>query len=239
MGRLANGATKIGSMTMSETRAVKDLAIGELIQVDGFDGDVTVRSARRITKGLDAGKLQVALVTANGEKEVVAFNPEDLVQVVGTSTEGAAKAKAGGPGAAKGKGKAKGKTKSKAQASTETRATTPASQSQVVETSASAGTAEPQAQRPKKGRAPKKAEGGKKLSALDAAAQVLAEGGTALNCQELIQAMADKGLWVSPGGKTPAATLYSAILRELQTKGDLARFRKTERGKFAAANSKS
>jgi hypothetical protein len=229
-------------MTMSETRAVKDLAIGELIQVDGFDGDVTVRSARRITKGLDAGKLQVALVTANGEKEVMAFNSEDLVQVVGKSAnhaEGAAKAKTGGPGAGKGKGKAKGKTKGKPQAQTATRATTPASQSQAAETPASAATAEPQAQRPKKGRAPKKAEGGaKKLSALDAAAQVLAEAGTALNCQELIQAMADKGLWVSPGGKTPAATLYSAILRELQTKGDQARFRKTERGKFAAANPK-
>ena len=224
---------------MSETRAVKDLAIGELIQVDGFDGDVTVRSAKKITKGLDAGKLQVALVTANGEREVMAFNPEDLVQVVGTSAEGAAKVKAGGPGAAKGKGKAKGKTKGKSQAPTETRATTPASQSQTVETPVSAGIAEPQAQRPKKGRTPKKAEGGaKKRSALDAAAQVLAEVGTALNCQELIQAMADKGLWVSPGGKTPSATLYSAILRELQTKGDQARFRKTERGKFAAASSK-
>jgi hypothetical protein len=225
---------------MSETRAVKDLAIGDLIQVDGFDGDVTVRSARRITKGLEAGKLQVALQTANGEKEVMAFNPEDLVQVVGTSTERAAKAKAGAPGAGKGPGKAKGKTKGKSQAPTETRATTPASQSQAVETPASAGTAEPQAQRPKKGRATKKAEGGaKKLSALEAAARVLAEGGTALNCQELIQVMADKGLWVSPGGKTPSATLYSAILRELQTKGEQARFRKTERGRFAAANSKS
>ena len=77
-----------------------------------------------------------------------------------------------------------------------------------------------------------------KLSALDAAAKVLHEAGQAMNCQELIQAMADKGLWVSPGGKTPSATLYSAILRELQTKGDQARFRKTERGKFAAASSK-
>jgi hypothetical protein len=73
----------------------------------------------------------------------------------------------------------------------------------------------------------------KKRSALDAAAQVLAEAGTALSCQEMIAAMAQKGFWTSPGGKTPAATLYSAILRELQTKGDKARFRKTERGKFA------
>jgi hypothetical protein len=44
--------------------------------------------------------------------------------------------------------------------------------------------------------------------------------------------MAAKGYWTSPGGKTPSATLYSAILRELKTKKGDARFRKTERGKF-------
>jgi hypothetical protein len=73
----------------------------------------------------------------------------------------------------------------------------------------------------------------KKLSALDAAAKVLAEAGTAMTCQEMITAMAAKGYWTSPGGKTPAATLYSAILREVATKGTNARFVKTERGKFA------
>ena len=41
-----------------------------------------------------------------------------------------------------------------------------------------------------------------------------------------------KKLW-STNGKTPAATLYSSILREIQKKGDQARFVKTERGKFA------
>jgi len=46
--------------------------------------------------------------------------------------------------------------------------------------------------------------------------------------------MAEKGYWTSPGGQTPHATLYSAILRELKTKGADARFRKTERGKFAS-----
>jgi hypothetical protein len=40
---------------------------------------------------------------------------------------------------------------------------------------------------------------------------------------------AAKGYWTSPGGKTPAATLYSAILRELAHKGSDARFAKTER----------
>ena len=74
----------------------------------------------------------------------------------------------------------------------------------------------------------------KKLSAIDAAAKVLGEAGEAMNCQEMIKAMADKGYWTSPGGKTPAATLYSSILRELQTKGKDARFKKTERGKFRA-----
>ena len=75
----------------------------------------------------------------------------------------------------------------------------------------------------------------KKLSALDAAARVLGESGQAMNCQEMIEAMAAKGYWTSPGGKTPSATLYSSILRELKTKGGEARFRKTERGKFARA----
>jgi len=58
-----------------------------------------------------------------------------------------------------------------------------------------------------------------KLSALDAAAKVLGEAGQPMNCQEMIQAMAAKGYWTSPGGKTPSATLYSGILRELKTKG--------------------
>src|SRR5439155_23144499 len=72
----------------------------------------------------------------------------------------------------------------------------------------------------------------KKASALDAAAKVLAESGEAMTTQAMIQAMAAKGYWSSPGGQTPAATLYSAILRELSAKGEQARFVKTEPGKF-------
>jgi HB1, ASXL, restriction endonuclease HTH domain len=71
-----------------------------------------------------------------------------------------------------------------------------------------------------------------KLSALDAAAKVLAEAGAAMTCGEMIAAMAAKGYWTSPGGKTPAATLYSAILRETRIGGTQSRFTKTERGKF-------
>ena len=45
--------------------------------------------------------------------------------------------------------------------------------------------------------------------------------------------MAAQGYWKSPKGRTPSGTLYSAVLRELRTRGDQARFCKTERGKFA------
>jgi hypothetical protein len=73
----------------------------------------------------------------------------------------------------------------------------------------------------------------KKLSALDAAVRVLGESGRAMSCPELIVAMAAQGYWSSPKGRTPASTLYSAVLRELQTKGEQARFLKTQRGRFA------
>ena len=67
----------------------------------------------------------------------------------------------------------------------------------------------------------------------DMAAKVLAESKEPMNTKEMIEAMAAKGYWTSPGGKTPAATLYSALLREINTKGKESRFTKTERGKFA------
>jgi hypothetical protein len=71
-----------------------------------------------------------------------------------------------------------------------------------------------------------------KLSALDAAAKVLGETGKPMSCKEMIEAMATKDYWSSPGGKTPEATLYSAILREVTTKRKESRFKKTDRGRF-------
>jgi len=82
----------------------------------------------------------------------------------------------------------------------------------------------------KKVKAPK----AKKLSAIDAAAQVLGSAKVPMNSKDMIEAMAAKNLWTSPGGKTPHATLYSAIIREIALKGKEARFVKKERGKFAA-----
>jgi len=81
-----------------------------------------------------------------------------------------------------------------------------------------------------KANATKKREG--RMSALDAAAQVLAGSKEPLSTKAMIEQMAVKGLWTSPGGKTPHATLYSAILREIGTKGAEARFVKTDRGQF-------
>ena len=72
------------------------------------------------------------------------------------------------------------------------------------------------------------------MSGLDAAARVLVEAGEAMNAKGMIEAMAAKGYWTSPGGKTPASTIYAAILREISKKGKESRFRKAERGKFAA-----
>jgi hypothetical protein len=72
-----------------------------------------------------------------------------------------------------------------------------------------------------------------KTSALSAAAQVLQETGQGLTCPELIAQMAAKGYWTSPQGKTPAATLYAALTREIKLKGAAARFLKTGPGTFA------
>ena len=91
----------------------------------------------------------------------------------------------------------------------------------------------PKAASAKKAKA-KPATNGKKLSALDAAAQVLAASKEPMNAKQMIEAMTTQGLWKSPGGKTPHATLYSAILREIATKAAEARFQKTSKGHFAA-----
>jgi len=74
-----------------------------------------------------------------------------------------------------------------------------------------------------------------KLSALDAAARVLSESKQAMTCPELIAAMAARGYWTSPAGKTPQATLHAALTREIKIKKDQSRFRKTARGKFSLA----
>ena len=85
-------------------------------------------------------------------------------------------------------------------------------------------------------KAKERASAPKRISALDAAAQVLAASTEPMRAKDLIAAMAEQGLWSSPSGKTPEATLYAAMIREIAAKGSEARFRKIERGLFAAGD---
>ena len=76
----------------------------------------------------------------------------------------------------------------------------------------------------------------KRMSALDAAAKVLCEYTEPLSVKQIVESMSQRGYWQSPGGKTPHATLYSAMLREIAGKGTESRFIKIERGKFTAVS---
>lgn len=70
----------------------------------------------------------------------------------------------------------------------------------------------------------------KKLSLLDAAAQVLKAKGEPMRCKDMVAAVVEKGLWTT-NAPTPEATLYSGILREMK-KGRDSRLAKTGRGTF-------
>ena len=116
--------------------------------------------------------------------------------------------------------------------SAKTTTSTKAGKSRKTADATNTATVEPTAAKATKKARTKSDATDKKLSAIDAAAKVLGESGEPLNAKQMIDAMAAKGYWTSPGGKTPHATLYSALLREITTKGNEARFKKTQRGHF-------
>ena len=75
----------------------------------------------------------------------------------------------------------------------------------------------------------------KRLGLLSAAVKVLEEmreDDDPLNCHQLVERATAAGYWTPRAGKTPANTLYAAILREINEKGEASRFVKVERGKF-------
>ena len=74
----------------------------------------------------------------------------------------------------------------------------------------------------------------KKPSLLDSAAKVLAASSEPMNAGAMVDACAKKGLWESKAGKTPAATLSAASIREIAKKGKESRVKKVDRGVFAA-----
>ena len=82
------------------------------------------------------------------------------------------------------------------------------------------------------------AKAARAMSLLDAAAAVLSRGsGDPMGCKDLVAEAVNQNLWAPRAGKTPASTLYAAILREIAAKGDKSRFVKTERGRFALMDS--
>ena len=81
----------------------------------------------------------------------------------------------------------------------------------------------------------KKAAKPKRVSLLDAAATVLASAKEPMQAKAIVEQVVKRGLWKPGAGKTPHATLYAAMTREIAAKGKDARFRKVDRGQFTGA----
>ena len=100
-----------------------------------------------------------------------------------------------------------------------------------AETASQATASSPTAAQPSTSK-PTMPEQPKRVSGLDLAAEVLAKSGKPLNAKTIAERVIAAG-WKTDG-KTPHATLYSAIIREITTKKEASRFRKTDRGQFVA-----
>ena len=85
-------------------------------------------------------------------------------------------------------------------------ASTPAEVTTSVEVAPEAAAPEAAAPAQTKAKKAPKEPKPKKTSALDAAAKVLAESGEAMTTQAMIEAMAAKGYWASPGAPTLSVT---------------------------------
>lgn len=68
---------------------------------------------------------------------------------------------------------------------------------------------------------------------LDHAASILAASKEPMFCKAIVQQAMEKHGWTT-SGRTPHATLYAAIIREISKKGKDARFTKVDRGRFTA-----
>ena len=84
--------------------------------------------------------------------------------------------------------------------------------------------------RQRKSQAAAKSVKEKKPSGLDLAAKVLAESKEPLNAKTIAERAIAAGWKTS--GKTPHATLFAAMIREIRDKGKESRFEKVDRGLF-------
>ena len=115
---------------------------------------------------------------------------------------------------------------------TKTKTTTTAS-SKVTKKATAPKTSKPAAKSKKTATAESKSPDSSKLSQIAAAERVLADSGEPMTCKAMVEAMSAKGYWSSPDGKTPEATLYASLLRQIRDKGADATFQKTGRGLVA------
>lgn len=72
--------------------------------------------------------------------------------------------------------------------------------------------------------------GPKRKGILDYATEILAKAKEPMSCKDIVEKAQAAG-WTT-SGKTPHATLYAAIIREISKKGKDARFEKVDRGRF-------
>lgn len=87
--------------------------------------------------------------------------------------------------------------------------------------------------------APTPAPAGKperKPTLLDAAVRVLREAGEPMSAKPMVERILAASWW-STQGKTPEATLYAAIIRDIGRTDGPSRFQKVDRGRFALTDS--
>jgi hypothetical protein len=77
-----------------------------------------------------------------------------------------------------------------------------------------------------------------KLTGLDAAFEVLKARCEPMTCKTIVDEMLAKGMWTTRG-KTPYATINSALAREIETKPGDSRFAKVGPGLFTAVTPKA
>ncbi len=118
------------------------------------------------------------------------------------------------------------KTASKTTPKKPARANTPATVAKVTPKASTKAKPAKNATRPNDAPKPKQ------VSGLDLAAKVLADSKEPLQAKAIAERAITAG-WQTTG-KTPHATLYAAMIREIAKKGKDSRFIKTDRGLFAA-----
>ena len=78
----------------------------------------------------------------------------------------------------------------------------------------------------------KKGKPARKTSLLDHAVEILKKAKEPMTCKEITEQVMKSTDWTT-NGKTPHATLYSAVIREIAEKKAESRFKKMDRGMFS------